>query len=87
MQMDNVQNDLSSAPLTALLAELLKRITADPKLLVIYYFLGAALTLAYQISVRLEQCVLLIPCLVSYAKGFIWSIVWPLSWLVRFVGI
>ena len=30
--MDNVQNDLSSAPLTALLAELLKRITADPKL-------------------------------------------------------
>ena len=96
--MNDVQNDLSGIPLTALLTELLKRTTAllaellkwttaNPRLFALYYLLPAAPTLAFQISARVEQCVDAIPCLVSYAKGFIWSILWPLYWLVHFAGI
>jgi hypothetical protein len=96
--MNDVQNDLSGAPLTALLAELrkrttallaelLKRMTANPKLLALYYLLPAAPTLAFQVSARAEQCVDAIPCLASHAKGFIWSILWPLYWPVHFAGI
>ena len=96
--MNDVQNDLSDAPLTALLAELrkrttallaelLKRMTANPKLLALYYLLPAAPTLAFQVAARAKQCVDAIPCLASYAKGFIWSVLWPLYWLVHFAGI
>ena len=71
--MNDVQNDLSGAPLaallaelrkrtTVLLAELLKRMTANPKLLALYYFLPAAPTFAFQMSARLKQCVDAIPC-------------------------
>jgi hypothetical protein len=74
--MNDVQNDLSGAPLTALLAELrkrttrllaelLKRMTANPKLLALYYLLPAAPTLAFQVSARAEQCVDAIPCLAA----------------------
>jgi hypothetical protein len=61
--------------------------TAKDRQFALYYMLVAGLALGFQISVRAEQCAGTIPCLVSYAKGVVWSIMWPLFWVAHFAGI
>jgi hypothetical protein len=49
-------------------------------------YVGAgALTLAFQVYVRLPQCTG-VGCTTSISKGLVWSIVWPLGWVAYFFG-
>ena len=45
------------------------------------------LTFAFQIYVRLPVCTLAGDCLVSCAKGFVWSVIWPVGWIVYLRGV
>jgi hypothetical protein len=56
------------------------------KLLVWGYVAIAVLTLAFQISVRSSQCLDASDCGASFAKGLVWSLVWPASWAVYLKG-
>ena len=48
-------------------------------------YAGAALvTLGFQTWVRLSNCYGVWPCMISLAKGVVWSAIWPASWLVLF---
>jgi hypothetical protein len=46
----------------------------------------ACLTLIFQIWVRSGQCAGAAACAISFAKGVIWSTIWPLSWAVYLGG-
>jgi hypothetical protein len=52
------------------------------KYLLSAYVIPAILTLAFQIWVRSLVCVSLAGCGLSFAKAVVWSIIWPLSWVV-----
>jgi hypothetical protein len=55
---------------------------------VIGMYVGAGLvTLAFQTSIRLQQCSGTAPCAVRLAKGVVWSAVWPASWTVYVAGL
>jgi hypothetical protein len=45
------------------------------------YLYAAALTFAFQISLRWSECAGLASCSVSFAKGGIWALVWPFYWI------
>ena len=45
------------------------------------YFYAAALTFAFQISLRWRECEGLASCGLSFAKGGIWALVWPFYWI------
>ena len=44
------------------------------------YAVIAALTLIFQIIVRVQQCAHTGGCAISFAKGFAWSVIWPAAW-------
>ena len=46
----------------------------------------AVLTLIFQIYVRYPVCSVAGNCAVSYAKGAVWSAVWPASWVAYLQG-
>jgi hypothetical protein len=48
------------------------------------YVVVAILTLAFQIWVRLPVCG--DACGISVAKGIVWAIIWPASWVVYLAG-
>lgn len=50
------------------------------------YVIVGVLTLIFEIYVRLPQCSGTSACAVSFGKGVIWSIVWPLGWIVYLKG-
>ena len=50
-------------------------------------YVGMALfTLAFQIWVRSYECVGLEGCGLSFAKGIVWSAIWPVCWVVYLAG-
>ncbi len=51
------------------------------------YIVVACLTLMFQIWIRTGYCVGTVACSISLSKAIIWSIVWPLSWLVYLAGV
>ena len=52
--------------------------------LLLAYAVVAVLTLVFQIHVRSSVCGT--GCPLSYAKGVVWSIIWPASWIVYISG-
>jgi hypothetical protein len=50
--------------------------------LLIGYGVIAGLTLLFQIYVRYPACTGIDDCGVSFAKGAVWSVIWPASWYV-----
>ena len=50
------------------------------------YAIGAFLTLIFQIWVRSYQCAGVQECGLSFAKAVIWSLIWPISWVVYLAG-
>ena len=50
------------------------------------YALAGVLTLLFQIWVRWDQCTGTVGCGVSFAKAVVWSVIWPLSWVVYLAG-
>jgi hypothetical protein len=49
------------------------------------YAIAAVLTLAFQIWFRSNLCAGIPECGISFAKGVVWSMVWPLYWILRVV--
>ncbi len=47
----------------------------------------ACLTLIFQIYVRSLECAGAWGCGLSFAKGIVWSIIWPASWAVYLAGL
>ena len=56
------------------------------KQILIIYVLCAFLTLAFQIYVRYNLCSRINGCALSFAKGVVWSAIWPVSWFVYLKG-
>jgi len=56
------------------------------KTFVIAYVLLGLLTLCFQVYVRLQECTGPTNCATSLGKGFVWSIVWPASWVAYGAG-
>jgi hypothetical protein len=53
----------------------------------LYLYAGmAVLTLIFQIWVRSSQCAGLQECGLSFAKAVVWSVIWPISWVVYLAG-
>jgi hypothetical protein len=50
------------------------------------YAVMAVMTLPCQLWVRVGQCVGIENCGPSLAKGVIWSVIWPASWIVYLAG-
>jgi hypothetical protein len=48
---------------------------------------AAVVTFGFQTYVRLEYCSGYRTCVVSLAKGAVWSTIWPASWLVYTAGL
>jgi hypothetical protein len=57
------------------------------RLLLSCYLIAALLTLAFQIWVRSDECLGVTACGMSFAKGVVWSLAWPLSWVVYIAGV
>ena len=51
------------------------------------YAAVAILTLVFQTWVRTSQCSGADRCAASYAKGAVWSAIWPASWVVYAAGL
>jgi hypothetical protein len=49
---------------------------------VVMYLVFALHSFLFQASVRLPQCQGLGACSLSLAKDVVWSLIWPLYWLV-----
>jgi len=60
--------------------------TTKPTWLTLYVGM-AVLTAVFQIWVRSSQCTGMSDCGLSYAKGIVWSTIWPMSWIVYLAGI
>src|SRR5262249_19316499 len=56
------------------------------KCLIGAYLVGALLTLGFQINVREPICTARGDCGLSFTKGVVWSIIWPVSWVVYIAG-
>lgn len=53
----------------------------------LYLYVGlAVLTLIFQIWVRSYECAGLQDCGLSFAKAIVWSVIWPISWIVYLAG-
>ena len=50
------------------------------------YVAMAVFTLIFQIWVRSYQCAGLQDCRLSFAKATVWSVIWPISWIVYLAG-
>jgi hypothetical protein len=53
----------------------------------LFYFLVALGTLAFQTFIRLDQCAGTSACAGSLVKGFVWSPIWPIYWPVYISGL
>jgi len=51
-----------------------------------WYIVLGLFTLIFQILIRLDECTGALGCGLSLAKAVVWSVVWPLSWLVYVWG-
>lgn len=51
-----------------------------------YAGVGCA-TLVFQTWVRWDQCTGMMGCGLSFAKGLVWSTIWPASWVVFLAGL
>lgn len=49
--------------------------------MIVLYCLAGLLTLISQIEVRFHDCEAVSGCGVSFAKGIVWSVIWPISWM------
>ena len=58
----------------------------DTRILVSAYVGIAVLTFLYQIWIRVGQCEGLANCALSFAKGAIWSVIWPAYWVMYLIG-
>ena len=47
---------------------------------VFLYTVIGALTLVYQVWIRLSQCEWFGGCALSLGKAVVWSVIWPLYW-------
>ena len=65
-----------------------KRLEPIPRwLLIIYIYSAVALyTLVFQTYVRFDQCTGLTACALTFAKGAIWSTIWPVIWVIYLRG-
>ncbi len=63
---------------------LLGMVRAHPTLLAIYLVAGAQ-AFVYQAFIRLQQCMGAEECSITLAKGFVWSVIWPVYWLGHFL--
>ena len=53
----------------------------------LYLYAGmAVLTLIFQVWVRSYQCTGIQDCGLSFAKAIVWSVIWPISWIVYLAG-
>jgi hypothetical protein len=50
------------------------------------YAVIGALTMIFQIIVRVRQCADTGGCAISFAKGFAWSVIWPAGWVAYLKG-
>lgn len=50
------------------------------------YVVMGVWTLAFQIYVRSSVCGAAGTCVLSYAKEIVWSVIWPVSWIVYLSG-
>jgi len=62
-------------------ARLASLIRSHPTFVVIYLVFGLH-SFLFQASIRLSQCEGLGACSLSLAKDVVWSLIWPLYWLV-----
>jgi hypothetical protein len=60
------------------------RMSTTRKSLVWLYVVGGCLTLIFQIWWRAGYCG--DACALSYGKAVVWSLIWPISWLVFLRG-
>ena len=60
--------------------------TKNANVILRVYAVIAALTLIFQIIVRVQQCAHTGGCAISVAKGFVWSVVWPAAWVAYLKG-
>jgi hypothetical protein len=51
------------------------------------YAAFGAVTLPFQIFVRLQQCTDMGGCLLSVAKGIVWSVLWTANWVLYVAGL
>jgi hypothetical protein len=60
----------------------------NAKKIALWGYVGVAiLTLAFEIFVRAQQCAGASDCALSFAKGIVWSLIWPAGWIVYLKGI
>jgi hypothetical protein len=50
--------------------------------LLLTYAVGAIFTLLMQTYVRFDQCVGIVACTFSFARGVVWSTIWPVAWIM-----
>ena len=50
--------------------------------LLLTYAVGAIFTLLMQTYARFDQCVGIVACTFSFDKGVVWSIIWPVAWII-----
>jgi hypothetical protein len=50
--------------------------------LLLTYAVGAIFTLLMQTYARFDQCVGIVACTFSFAKGVVWSTIWPVAWII-----
>ena len=43
---------------------------------------GAIFTLLMQTYARFDQCVGIVACTFIFGKGVVWSIIWPVAWII-----
>jgi hypothetical protein len=63
-----------------------RSMTKNANVILRVYAVIAALTLIFQIFVRVQQCAHTGGCAISVAKGFAWSVVWPAAWVAYLKG-
>jgi chromate transport protein ChrA len=51
------------------------------------YLAGILVTFVFQCVVRAYQCYGIGGCGLTFAKAFVWALVWPASWIVSLAGL
>jgi chromate transport protein ChrA len=52
-----------------------------------WYLVGVLVTFVFQCVVRAYQCSGVGGCGLTFAKAFVWALVWPASWVVYLAGL
>ena len=53
---------------------------AASKVVLLLYSVIGALTLMFQVGIRLQQCEWFGGCALSLVKAVVWSVIWPIYW-------